>query len=48
MNFEFSKRAIKDIAKLEKSVRDAVFDYFESLEKYSMAERLAKSERKKK
>ena len=38
MNFEFSKRAIKDIAKLEKSVRDAIFDYFESLEKYSMAE----------
>lgn len=35
---EFSKRAIKDISKLEKSVQDAIFDYFESLEKYSMQE----------
>ena len=38
MTFEFSKRAIKDISKLEKSVQDAIFDYFESLEKYSMTE----------
>lgn len=38
MKLEFSKRAIKDISKLEKSVQNAIFDYFESLEKYSMTE----------
>ena len=38
MKLEFSKRAIKDISKLEKSVQNAIFDYFESFEKYSMTE----------
>ena len=38
MTSNFSKRAIKDISKLEKSIQDAIFNYFESLEKYSMAE----------
>lgn len=38
MTSEFSKRAIKDISKLEKSVQDAIFNYFESLKKYSMSE----------
>ncbi|WP_428770324.1 type II toxin-antitoxin system RelE/ParE family toxin [Treponema sp. HNW] len=38
MRIELSKRAIKDIAKCEKAVQNAVFKYLEKLETCSMTE----------
>lgn len=36
MTAQLSKRVIKEISKLEKSIRDSIFDYLKYLEQYSM------------
>ena len=38
MKTELTNRALKEISKLEKPVQNAIFDYLESLEQYSIPE----------
>ena len=38
MKTELTNRALKEISKLEKPVQNAIFDYLESLEQYSIQE----------